>query len=1133
MSASIEPEGLGDFALRIAEAVKDDLRSHPPTPSVTYRLQFQPQHLTFRDAAALAPYLQSLGVSHVYASPYLMATPGASHGYEVVDHGRLNPELGSEQEYRELVETLHRHGLGQILDIVPNHMGIAAAENRWWFDVLENGPSSPYSHYFDIDWHPVKSELRNKVMLPLLAQQYGHVLESGDLHLQRDGGTFLVKCDAMTLPLEPKSYAALLSLRLDELRSEFEPESADLMELESILTALDNLPNYTDVDRESMQERQREKEVVKGRLARLCEDSSAIASALDRTVETFNGRPGDPRSFDRLDNLLDQQVYRLCHWKAASDEINYRRFFDVNAMAALCVEEPDVFRQTHRFILQLLGEGAIDGLRIDHIDGLFDPEEYLWRLQWGYVRALARRAYDRVTAPAADEGGSHRGSSEVAASRDESSEAPESTAGERQYAGPERGGADDSTSDQPWRPGWEQLESIVLATLHRDIGGPRPEWLFPSLGDTDASEESGSGGATWKTSSSRATASSNWTRSELPLYVVVEKILESDEDIPDAWAVAGTTGYEFLNSVSGLFVDSGGMNRVRKRYRTLTGQKGEIDDVVYHAKQLMIDVAMAAELQLLAVRLSRLSERDRRFRDFTLNNLRTALREIIACFPVYRTYITAVTSAGVSERDRRTIETAVRRARRRNPNLDARLFAFVRGVLLLELPPNLDEPALQSRRFFVGRFQQVTSPVMAKGVEDTAFYRYFPLSALNEVGGDPDHVTTVDEFHAENLTRYRRRAGSLLCSTSHDAKRSEDTRARISVLSEIPQRWRDALRRWMRLNRRHRSEVDGEPAPSRNDEYLFYQTLVGVWPLEPPDANQLQRLVGRIEGYMEKAIHEAKLRTSWINPDADYDEAVRQFVRKSLEETPRNRFLNDFRALHEAHVDAGLNAALAQLVLKLTAPGVPDLYQGQELWDFSLVDPDNRRPVDYDRRRRLLEEIRRATLHAEHSLAEFAAGLASNPRDDRLKLYVTWRALQFRRAEESLFRSGRYVPLRASGSAADHVVAFAWHRADESGSGGEGENPAAVIAVPRLLTTLSPDAAPWTDSEIDPSALWGDTAIHLESAPDVPLTNLFTGRQPPIDAGLLRAADLFADFPAALLAKKVSGLFLEGSPTHA
>jgi (1->4)-alpha-D-glucan 1-alpha-D-glucosylmutase len=1091
------PAATADLVRTVADAIDRVLHDPLRRPAATYRLQFHPRHMTFRDAARLVPYLAELGISHLYASPYLAARSDSEHGYDVVDHSRLDPRLGSDDDYQSLVRALRDHALGQVLDIVPNHMGVATPENARWMDVLENGPSSPWAHYFDIDWNPHKDELRNKILLPLLGEQYGAALEAGQLELRYADGALTVHYFDHILPVEPKSYALVLGRFLEELQSQCAADDEDLLELQSILTALQHLPPYTTTVPDRIQERQREKEIVKSRLRQLTERSPRMAEYVRRCVQAFRVSPDDQRSADALDQLLSVQVYRLSHWKAASDEINYRRFFDINDLAALSMEEPDVFERTHRFVFQLLAHGDVHGLRIDHIDGLFDPVEYLWRLQTGFLQELAAAVYAACTA------------------------------GGPQTADPPPRAAPSAAS---W-PAWEEVAESVLAEVVRRLGAAPS----PDAGDS-------------------LRKSLRFPPAAAPLYVVAEKILEPEEPLPTQWPIAGTTGYDFLNRCLGLFVDADGLRDVERAYSRFIGVRMDFRDVVYECKLLILRVAMSSELQLLAYRLNRLSEKHRRTRDFTFNNLRTALREILACFPVYRTYIGA---GGISERDRRFVHQAVAQAKRRNPAMDAAVFDFVRDVLLLEQPPQLDAEGRRERDFFVGRFQQVTSPVMAKGVEDTASYRYVPLVALNEVGGAPARPPAdVGEFHRFLAARLATHPWSMNAATTHDTKRSEDVRARIAVLSEVPHRWRQAVAQWSRLNRRYVREVHGEPAPSRNDEYLFYQTLVGIWPLEPPRGEQLAALVARMQQYMEKATREAKWRTSWLQPDENYDAAVRQFVAAALRDDPKNRFLAALERFHARVVDWGLYTALSQKALQLLAPGVPDIYQGQELWDFSLVDPDNRRPVDFEQRRCLLAELRRQSVDAESRLA-LARRLARSPRDPRIKLFVTSEPLHLRRRAIELFVAGQYVPLQAAGAKAQHVVAFALREAD----GAVPPGRQVIVVVPRWLAALCPpdeeEAAPppplgeaiWADTWISlPSLISGSTASLAEGgavaaqragsashhsasfaqdaavatvAPSeaaVPrLRDIFTGRCFDARGGSLRLADVLADFPLAAL----------------
>lgn len=1055
----------------LVDGVLRTLAERRQRPRATYRLQFRPDDVTFRAAAALVPYLADLGISHLYASPYRKARSGNPHGYAIVDYDNLNPELGTPEDHRAMVDALHAHGLGHILDIVPNHMSIEPGENQWWTDVLENGPGSPFSPCFDIDWQPVKEELANKVLLPMLGDQYGEVLESGHLRVDYQQREFRLRVYEKTLPLDPKTFTQLLTHRLDELRQRLPQDSPDLRELESIVTALEHLPDRNETQPDRVAERRREKEVVKERLARLTATSADMAAFVERNVLEFNGTPGDPASFDRLERLLDAQVYRLADWRTAADEINYRRFFDINELAAVCMESEPVFDASHRLVFDLLVRGDLEGLRIDHVDGLLNPTEFLWRLQWGYVRTLGRAIYERFLSAGAD------------------ADVARGTTGSRN--------GDNS---------WAVIEAVFLRALWRRIGGLDPARVFPSLTFPPLLEPTEAGYAQLQT------AAEAKAPRELPLHIVVEKILDPVEPLPAEWPVAGTTGYDFLNQLGGLFVSRPGLKQLRSNYRRFVGQRLEFEEAAYQGKVTILRVAMSSELQMLAHRLNRISERHRRFRDLTFNTLRVALREILAHFPIYRTYIGQGT---IAERDRRFVQWAVALAKRSNPVRSAVAFDFIRGVLLLEQPPELDEAGRRERELFVGRFQQVTSPVMAKGVEDTAFYRCFPLTSLNEVGADPAKPPAALEcFHRENVFRRTQYPFSLLATSTHDTKRSEDVRARISVLSEIPQAWRAAVNRWSRMNRRHRTDLDAVPAPSRNDEYLFYQTLVGLWPLTPPDANVRRDLTQRLQCYMEKATREAKLHTSWINPDPGYDGAVRQFVAAVLEDHPKNRFLPDFQAFHEQVVDWGLYTALAQAALKLASPGVPDIYQGQELWDFSLVDPDNRRPVDFARPRNALAQLQHRVAEGSQARLLLARELAQTPRDPRLKLYVTWQMLQFRRRYGEFFDAAEYVPVTVDGPQKEHVCSFVWRMAPADGQPGRF----ALVVVPRLIAQLLQTAGvESTSGGPVGGSVWQSTRLVLDELGISGGTELLTGRPLAWTGGQLAVAELLSEFPAALL----------------
>ncbi|MBB4636563.1 malto-oligosyltrehalose synthase [Longimicrobium terrae] len=954
----------------------------PRIPGSTYRIQFN-AGFTFRDATEIIPYLAELGVSDLYASPYLQARPGSMHGYDIVDHTTLNREIGNEHDLARMSAALKSHDMGHLLDIVPNHMGVAMGarghRNPWWMSVLENGESSPYARFFDIDWNPRNPALRGRVLLPVLGDQYGCVLENGDLRLVYEEGQFRVEYYETWFPVAPGSTAAVLELAHQKLR--LDEDDADRMELESIVTALRNLPSRTRTDEASINERMRERKVSRRRLDALVQGSSAVRAALDAAITEYNGTPGQQHTFDRLDVLIRDQSYRLAYWRVAAEEINYRRFFDINDLAGLRTEIPRVFNATHELILRLVREGVVTGLRIDHPDGLFDPA--------GYFRDLQRH---------------------------------------------------------------------VVGLDARDR-----------------------------------------------FYVLIEKILTGDEPLPESWPVAGTVGYEFMNRVNGVFVASGREAAMDAVYRAFTGQNTPFEDLVYEKKRLILRTSLVSELTVLTTLLDRMSERNRCFRDFTWGSLRDALREVVACFPVYRTYIDAFSGA-VTERDRKVVEQAVAAAEERNRTMPHSLFDFLRDTLLLKWPDSLNEKARRQHARFVMKFQQLTGPVMAKGVEDTAFYVFNRLISLNEVGGEPDRYgVSADEFHAFNLERAERWPHTMSASSTHDTKRSEDVRARINVLSEIPELWGEHLERWRGFNAGFKRGAEGRPIPDANDEYLLYQTIVGAWPFGTVDDQQRQDLVARVQAYMEKATREAKTHTSWINPNQAYDQGIRDFVADILRPGEDNAFVADLVKLQPVVERLGMVNALAQTLIKLVSPGVPDVYQGQEIWDFSLVDPDNRRPVDFGLRRELLARLKAA--QEEGDGADMAADLMENWRDGRIKMHLTQRALLLRAALPGVFGGGDYVPLTPDGTRAEHVIAFA-----RTGDG------ASVIAVaPRLPATLTAER----DYDVPRADDYAGTRVplpaHLAGRYRDVLTGMEIAGEMRDGALTLPVPALFAHLPIALL----------------
>lgn len=982
-------------------------------PSATYRLQFNAQ-FTFADALQIIGYLNEMGISDMYASSYVAAKPGSVHGYDVVNQTVLNREVGTEETYRALVEELQRHGMGHILDFVPNHMCIESNENLWWMDVLENGISSPHAHFFDIDWEPVKKELTGKVLLPLLGDQYGKVLENGELRLNFREGAFYIDCPPIRIPVEPKTYLQILGHRLESLQGLFPAETPPLQEFLSIVTALQHLPSATEKDPELRGERHREKEIIKKRLWQLCQETPEIDAFIGENVGIFNGRKGDPASFDLLDGLLRDQVYRLSYWRVATEEINYRRFFDINALAAIRMEDQAVYDQTHQLLFRLIAEGKVTGVRIDHVDGLYDPVSYLESLQKSCYMQLRL-----------------------------------GTAGEGFAAGT----AEKEKELESWEAEYRQA-------LERD----------PSY---------------------------------KPFYAVVEKILMKGEQLPERWPVFGTTGYDFLNNVNGIFVDTENAKAIDRIYDRFVKRGADFPEVVYEKKKLVMQVSLSGEGNMLAHQLNTLSEQDRLTRDFTLNSLARAICEVIACFPVYRTY---ANSASVRDKDVQYIETAVAKAKRKNPAMNSSIFDFVRDVLLLRSPERATESDRTAWLYFAMRFQQITGPVMAKGLEDTAFYVYNRLVSLNEVGGMPGKFGTgLDAFHGQNLDRLKGFPHAMLATATHDSKRGEDVRTRIDALSEIPEGWQKSLARWKRLNKGKGVVLDNQAVPDRNEEYLLYQTLVGAWPAQETDQDGFETFRTRIREYMIKALREAKMNSSWVSPNAAYEEGVTSFVDSILSNAPDNPFLREFLPFQRRIARCAVISSLSQTLLKMVSPGVPDFYQGTELWDFTLVDPDNRHPVDYGRRREALAGLkgREAEIGPEALFRE----LREESEDGRIKLYLIYRVLNYRREHRDLFDRGDYQPLEAKGARSRHLCAFArrW-------------NGKALIAVaPRLITSLAPESElPLLGEEA-----WLDTWLVLPEGAGDSFRNVVNGAE--LDAVEreghrgIAPAQLFAGAPVALL----------------
>jgi (1->4)-alpha-D-glucan 1-alpha-D-glucosylmutase len=895
-------------------------------PVTTYRVQFH-QGFRFVDGRDLVPYLSELGVTDLYSSPLYKARRGSSHGYDIENPLRVNSELGTPEEFDEMAEKLRHYSMGVILDTVPNHMA-ATYENPWWRDVLENGQSSAFAGYFDIDWQP------GRVLLPVLGDLYGDVLANGTIILKMEDTGMQARYYEHKLPLDLKSYGTVLR------------RCAEFPEIEELLRDLESLPGRDDLADGRVLERRREKERIKTRLWQAYQGRPEIKRAVDDALVAVAG------SVDEMDALLSQQAYRLAYWKIGYEEINYRRFFDVNELVGIRIESPEVFDNRNRRTLELLRRGKVSGLRIDHIDGLWDPECYLRRL------------------------------------RSESGET----------------------------------------------------------------------------------------------YIVVEKILGRDEPLPSSWPVAGTTGYDFLNALNGLFIDPEGLSRIEEIYSRRTGNYLPFAERCYQCNKLAMNTMFHGDMASLRHNLAALAAEHRQARDIRTSELSEALVELTACLPVYRTYIH---DFEVSERDRRYILRTLELARSRTSReqVSDAAFAFLRSVLLLETPEYLSQRRCEWLRF-VMRWQQISGPIMAKGLEDTATYRHNSLLSLNEVGGDPLRERppfTLEEFHDFNRRRLAEWPDTMNATATHDTKRGEDVRARLNVLSEMPGEWDRRLELWIGWNLEKKEAVNGVLAPAASEEILIYQTLLGAW---PNAAEEEPAFLGRVQEFLVKALREAKQNSSWVSPHEGYESAVLGFVERILGEN--SRFVEDMRELQKRLAAFGAKNSLAQVLLKIASPGVPDFYQGTEFWQLTLVDPDNRRPVDYKRRIEVLDALRRRLAEDRIGLVK---DLAADLQRDEVKMYVTHRALEFRRANRELFARGEYLPLEVKGPCAGHVVTFARKLGPQW----------AVVVVPR-----------WTTRVHD----WRDTEIVMPDGAPREWTDAITG----LTASSWRIQELLAEFPLGIWA---------------
>lgn len=925
-------------------------------PQATYRVQLH-KDFDFQHAKAIIPYLAELGISHFYASPIFKARKGSMHGYDIVDPRQINPELGGLSGFEELTALLKSHGLYWLQDIVPNHMAFDS-ENSMLMDVLERGRDSQFCKFFDIDWNHLYEGLRGKLLVPFLGKFYAEALENGEIHLQYNETGFGINYYSFSLPLKIESYIQVLEYNLSSLEQNLGAQNPDFIKLIGTIQFLKTL-----VAKKETTSQYEQLLHAKKMLWSLYTSNKKIHEFIDENIIYFNGMKGEPHSFDALDKLISEQLFRLSFWKVAAEEINYRRFFTINELISLKVEEEDVFNYTHDLIFSLVGTGKFQGLRIDHVDGLYNPADYLKRLR------------QRVS-------------------------------------------------------------------------------------DT---------------------------------FVLVEKILAENEHLPFDWPVEGTTGYDFMNYVNGVFCKNDNARAFSKLYYKFINQTFSYDELVCSKKRLIISKHLAGNIDNLAHMMKKVSSNDRYGRDLTLYGLRRAMVEVMANFPVYRTYIN---SESICESDREYIQKAIEKAYKNIPDFLYEL-NFIKQFLLFGPHGSLGDEDKKELLNFVMNFQQYTAPLMAKGFEDTILYVYNRLISLNEVGSSPELFGfTVGQFHEFNLTKASSSPNSLNATSTHDAKRGEDMRARINVLSEIPDEWESQIKNWSKINQRNKKKNKKNYMPDKNDEYFLYQTLISAYPFLEEEREEFTK---RLKQYVIKAVREAKIHTAWIKPDSEYEEACVSFVEKILVPSENNRFLNEFVLFQKKIAYCGIFNSLSQVLLKLTCVGVPDFYQGTELWDLNLVDPDNRRPVDFQKRISFLREIKEKP---QQDSLKLINELLSNKEDGKIKLFLIYRVLQARKKQVALFQKGSYVTLEVQGKFNNNVIAFMR----------KYEQQYAIAIVPRFYTGLIKEGELPLGEQ-----LWTDTNIVLPKEAPFTWEDVITGQRIVSNDNRLFIGKILSQFPVSLL----------------
>lgn len=945
-------------------------------PSSTYRLQFNPA-FRFHDAMEIVNYLSMLGVSDIYGSPVFKAKKASPHCYDVVDPNQLNPELGinedvgSTEDFEKLITEVKLKNMGWVQDIVPNHMAFDG-ENNFLMDILEKGSNSEFYNFFDVDWAHPYGNIKGRLLAPILGRLYWETLESGEITLKYDHNGFTINYYDHKFPLKIETYSAVLSYRLNHLLRKLDEEDPDYIKIPGILYSLKQIqnPEYSHSKREDSDEDfisyADQVKFIKRILWELYTKNNTIKEFIDENVRQFNGEPGKPETVNLLDNLLSQQNFRLAFWKMATEELNYRRFFTINGLISVRIEDSEVFEKTHKLIMEMVQKGAFTGLRIDHIDGLYDPASYLMNL-----RKLASNT-----------------------------------------------------------------------------------------------------------------------------YIVVEKILELEEELPAYWPVQGTTGYDFLNFVNSVFCDTQNEQQLNTIYYTFTRFSKPFHELLYEKKQLMMEHHMAGDIDNIVHYLKFVSSRDRQGNDISWHGFSRAITEVFASFPVYRTYLCQEKFCEMEfETDFQYIKTAIKAAKKTNPALVYEL-DYIDRFLNLKFKDHLSDEEKIAWVEFIMRFQQFTGPLMAKGLEDTVMYIYNRLISLNEVGGNPSKFgITRDEFHEFNIMRAEKWPNSMNCTSTHDTKRGEDVRARINVISELWRDWRINIRDWYKINKKAKRSDGMKNVPDLNDEYFLYQTLVGSYPF---DNSEKENFTERIKEYTIKAVREAKIHTGWLKPDEEYEEKYVSFIDEIMSPGD-NKFLKAFFPFQRKVALYGIFNSLSQTILKMTSPGVPDFYQGTELWDFNLVDPDNRRPVDFEKRKEYLSHILQKEKEDLKGLLE---ELINNRTNGEIKLYLTYKTMQFRRQFEQLFNEGQYLPLEITGKCSENIIAFART---------QGSIWSITIAPRFLARIIREDSMPFGNS------VWYDTHIVLPEQAPLKWYDRLTESEIELTNGKIPIVQVIKSFPVALL----------------